>query len=255
MNCHSCVRQLLEGLHSARAPPLSLLLKTCPLFLYTKNYWHSLSQTLRASHNYRLRRLHLRIYANSFRSPSRTVWGDDGNRHLNAFKFLCVCFLVDIGWRYEEHFISSCGTSFWHKPGRMRLRKILLPLLELCDISCGPWWLLSLNNKFFFLCPTVMCVLQTQHIAESSCALWKVSYVHLHQSYIPLHQNTYEGCYRWILSVVWPKCYSGSTGSYIRGFLFAAALYHARDCAVVLLYTGQNYCIVVRFSITAQPRV
>lgn len=120
MNCHSCVRQLLEGLHSARAPPLSSPLKTCPLFLYTKNYWHSLSQTLRASHNYRVWRLHLRIYANSFRSPSRTVWGDDGNRHLNAFKFLCVCFLVDIGWCYEEHFISSRGTSFWHKPGRMQ---------------------------------------------------------------------------------------------------------------------------------------
>lgn len=91
MNCHSCLRQLPEGLYSIRAPPLSLLLKTCPLFPYTNNYGCSLSHTLRASHNYRVQCLHLRIYANSFWSPSRTAWEDGGNCHSNSFKHACVC--------------------------------------------------------------------------------------------------------------------------------------------------------------------
>lgn len=110
MNCHSCVRQLLEGLHSARAPPLSLLLKTCPLFSYTNNYGHSLSRTLRASHNYRVQRLHLRIYANSFKPPEQFEEMMPTCSGAYSSFSVCVCFLVDIGLCYEEHFIFSLGT-------------------------------------------------------------------------------------------------------------------------------------------------
>lgn len=99
MNCYSCLRQLPEGLYSIRAPPLSLLLKTCLLFPYTNNYGCSLSHTLSASHNYRVQCLHLRIYANSFWSPSRTVWWWElPFERIQAC--MCVCFLVDtILWR------------------------------------------------------------------------------------------------------------------------------------------------------------
>lgn len=64
-----------------------------------------------APHNYRVQRLHLRIYANYFWSPSRTAWVVDGNQCLSTFKFVHVCvLLVIIGWRCEDHCFFSPGT-------------------------------------------------------------------------------------------------------------------------------------------------
>lgn len=221
MNCHSCVRQLLEGPHSVRAPPLSLPLKTCPLFLYTKNYWHSLSQTLRASHNYRVRRLHLRIYANSFRSPSRTVWGDDGNRHLNAFKFLCVCvFLLILADVMKSISSLAAGHHSGINRGECGWEKYFFPCWSCVTLAVGHGGCCLSTTRVFFVLPLQWCV-----CAADSADCWVISCPVKSLLCSPLsvlHPLTPKHIWRMLqmnsfsLGVVWSKCYSGSTGSYIR---------------------------------------
>ena len=106
MNCHSCVRQLLEGLHSARAPPRSLLLKTCPLFPYTNNYGHSLSHTLRASHNFSVFRVSVLTFKNICKLILITLKNSLRGWWQLAFEHIQVC-VFSCYWQDVMKTISS----------------------------------------------------------------------------------------------------------------------------------------------------
>lgn len=64
---------------------------------------------------------------------------------------------------------------------------------QLCDISCGQWWLRVNTEGVFFPLPAVICVLHTQQIALSSRGPWKVHNVYRSQYSSRSHQTPYEG--------------------------------------------------------------
>lgn len=91
-----------------------------------------------------------------------------------SFFFVRVCVFLLILADVMRN-ISSLAAG--HRSGTNRGdcggEKYFFPLLQLCDISCGPSRLLPLNNKPPPFTPrhpsAVMCVPQTQQIAQPSC--------------------------------------------------------------------------------------
>lgn len=84
----SCSRGCIQRGHL----PFSLLLKTYPRASHTQTIMSAAYHT--HSHNYRVLCLHLKIYANSIWSPSRTVWEDGGNAIHGHTVLVCVCVFL-----------------------------------------------------------------------------------------------------------------------------------------------------------------
>lgn len=181
----------------------------------------------------------------------------------------CVCvFLLILADVMKSISSPAAGHHSGTNRGECGWEKYFSPSRSCVTLAVGHGgWCVSTTRVFFFCPCSDVCAADSADCWDFLCPVKSrlCSPLSMLHPLPPKHVWRMLQMNSFSLGVVWSKCYSGSTGSYIRGFLFCcSALSHSRLCCCTEYHhkagsrheaTGQNCCIIVRFSITAQPRV